>query len=251
MADYDAVAKLYSDTMPDEGDFYHKTQIDPLVYSIIGNPMNKVIYDLGCGNGYVARNLVKRGATVYASDISSKLVDIAREKSKGLDISYAVHDATDFHEYKNEMFDVIVMNMVIHYIQDLGSLFKGIQRVLKQDGIFVFSTNHPFRPTYPYSSWTMGKINNKDTLFIKVTGYLKEEEREGVCWCDNKTKLHMFNQPLHMLINTMTQHGILTYRLEEPKGDGFAHDYSKELQDSHFIPTFIVIGAKKIYTLPK
>jgi 2-polyprenyl-3-methyl-5-hydroxy-6-metoxy-1,4-benzoquinol methylase len=196
MADYDGVAELYDRAMPDDGDFYHRTQIDPLVYSIIGNPKGKLIYDLGCGNGYISRNLAKKGAKVFASDISSKLIDIAKEKSKGLDISYSSHDATVFDVYKKEMFDVVVMNMVIHYIQDLEKLFKGISTVLKKDGLFVFSTNHPFRPAYPYSDWTMGKINDKETLFIKVTGYLKEENRKGVCWCDNKTTLHMFNQPL-------------------------------------------------------
>lgn len=248
MADYDDVAKQYSDAMPDTGDFYHRTQIDPPVYSMIGNPKDKVIYDLGCGNGYISRNLARGGAKVYASDISSKLIDIAKEKSKGLDISYSVHDAIVFNAYEKGMFDIVVMNMVMHYIQDVGALCKGINRVLKKDGIFVFSTNHPFRPAYPYSDWTIGKINDKDTLFIKVTGYLKEESRNGICWCDNKTVIHMFNQPLHILVNTMSKYGLFTYRVEEPVGDGFAQIYPKELQDSHFIPTFIVICAKNILT---
>ena len=246
MADYDDVAQQYSDAMPDEGDFYHRTQIDPLVYSVIGDPKGKVIYDLGCGNGYIARNLARKGAKIYASDISLKLIEIAKKKSKGLDISYSIHDATVFDEYKDGMFDVVVMNMVIHYIKDLRKLFKGISRVLKKGGIFVFSTNHPFRPAYPYSDWTVEKLNGRDTLFIKVTGYLKNESREGVCWCDNKTKLHMYNQPLHDLINTMSKYSLFTFRLEEPRGDGFAHAFGKELQDSHYIPTFIIIGAKKL-----
>ena len=246
MADYDKVATRYSDAMPDEGDFYHKTQIDPFIYSIIGDPKGKVIYDVGCGNGYISRNLARKGAKVYASDISSKLIEIAKEKSKGFDISYSVHDATSFDEYHQGMFDIVVMNMVVHYIKDLDVLCKGVSKVLKKGGTFVFSTNHPFRPAYPYSDWTLGKINDTDTLFIKVTRYLKEERRTGVCWCDNKTALHMFNQPLHLLINTMSKYGLYTFRIDEPKGDGFAHDYSKKLQDSHYIPTFIIMGAKKL-----
>lgn len=244
MADYDEVAKLYSDAMPEEGNFYHRTQIDPYVFSIIGNPKGKVMYDVGCGNGYIARNLVRRGAKVFASDISSKLIDIAKKKSKGLDISYSVHDAIDVHAYKKDMFDVVVMNMVLHYIKNVDALCIGISNILKKDGIFVFSTNHPFRPVYPYSDWTVGKIKNKDALFIKVTGYLKQEGRSGVCWCDNKTKLQFYNQPLHMLINIMSKYGLYTFRLEEPVSDGFAHDYPKKLQDSHHIPTFMIIGAK-------
>ena len=106
--------------------------------------------------------------------------------------------------------------------------------------------NHPFRPVYPYSNWVKGRLKGKDMLFIKVTGYLLEEERAGVCWCDLKTKLHLYNQPLHTFINSMSKYGLYTFRFEEPRGDGFAHQYSKELQNSHYIPTYIIIGAKKM-----
>jgi len=245
MSDYDNVAKQYSDSMSDNGDFYHRTQIDPNVYKIIGDPKGKVIYDLGCGNGYIARNFVRNGAKVFASDISSELVKLAEKNSSGLDINYSVKDALDFNGFTDNQFDVVVMNMVIHYIKDLNTLFKGISRVLKKGGLFVFSTNHPFRPAYPYSDWEIGKINNKEVLFIKATGYLNEEIRKGVCWCDNKTKLIMYNQPLNLLVNTMAKHSLYTFQIEEPESDGFAHKFSKKLQKSHHIPTFIIFGSIK------
>lgn len=52
MSVYDKFALSYSNSMKDTGDYYHKTQIDPYVYKILGDPKDKVIYDLGCGNGY-------------------------------------------------------------------------------------------------------------------------------------------------------------------------------------------------------
>ncbi len=42
------------------------------------------------------------------------------------------------------------------------SLDGSLLNKLKKNGILVFSTNHPFRPNYPYSEWTVGKINNKE-----------------------------------------------------------------------------------------
>ena len=134
MSDYDNVAKQYSDSMSDNGDFYHRTQIDPNVYKIIGDPKGKVIYDLGCGNGYIARNFVRNGAKVFASDISSELVKLAEKNSSGLDINYSVKDALDFNGFTDNQFDVVVMNMVIHYIKNVDALFKGISRVLKKGG---------------------------------------------------------------------------------------------------------------------
>lgn len=245
MTGYDNVAKQYSDSMSDKGDFYHRTQIDPNVYKIIGDPKGKIIYDLGCGNGYIARNLVKKGAKVFASDVSSELVKLAKEKSKGLEINYSVRDALDFTGFADGQFDIVIMSMVIHYIKNVDALFRGISRILREDGLFVLSTSHPFSPGRPYSVWEAGKINGKEVLFVKVTGYLKKEARNIVCWCDDKTKLVMYNQPLNLLVNTMAKYGLYIFQIEEPGSDGFAHDFSKELQKSHHIPTFIIIGARK------
>ena len=245
-ATYDKVAKRYSDSMSDNGDFYHRTQIDPNIYRIVGDPKDKTIYDLGCGNGYIARNLARKGAKVFASDISAELVKLAEKNSKGLDINYSVRDALDFNGFTDNQFDVVIMNMVIHYIKDLDTLFREVGRIIKKRGLFVFSTNHPFRPAYPYSDWEIGKINGKEVLFNKATGYLKKEVRNGVCWCDNKTKLVMYNQPLNLFVNTMAKYNLFTFQLEEPEGNGFAHNFSIKLQQSHHIPTFIILGARKI-----
>jgi len=245
MSDYDRFAQKYSEAMGDEGDFHHRVSIDPQVYSIIGNPMGKYIYDIGCGNGYMARKLANEGAKVFASDLSEKLINIAKEKSKGLDIQYRAHDATDFSLYQNNFLDLVVMNMVIHYVKDLDELFAGISRVLKKDGVFVFSTSHFFRPDYPYSEWVEGKINGKKQLFIKGTGYLKPTLTKVISWWDSKTELKIYNRPLGILVNKMSKHGLFTFRVEEPESVGFAKDFPQKLRESHHIPTFIIIGATK------
>ena len=246
MAIYDKFAEQYSTSMSEEGDYFHKTQIDPYIYEVVGNLKGKTVYDIGCGNGYIARYFAKMGAKVYASDASSRLIEDAKEKSKGLDITYSVRDALDFEGFDKSMFDAVVMNMVIHYIKDLNKLFAGISSILKDKGVFAFSTSHFFRPDYPRSEWVAGKIDNEDTLFIKVTGYLSREKRVVTSGWDNKTKMAIYNHPLNELVNTMSKHGLYTFKVEEPESVGFAKSFSEELQKSHYIPTFITIGAKKL-----
>lgn len=244
MAIYDKFAEQYSASMLEEGDYFHKTQIDPYIYEIVGSLKGKIVYDIGCGNGYMARHFAKMGAKVFASDASPRLIEDAKEKSKGLDITYSVRDALDFEGFDKSMFDAVVMNMVIHYIKDLDKLFEGISGVLKDKGIFAFSTNHFFRPDYPRSEWVEGKIDEKETLFIKVTGYLKRENRVVTSSWDNKTKMALYNHPLNELVNAMSKYGLYTFKVEEPESVGFAKSFSEELQKSHHIPTFITIGAK-------
>lgn len=245
MSDFDKFAKEYSTSIEGGGEIHHKESIDPHVYSIVGDPKGKNIYDIGCGNGYMARKLSNEGANVLASDSSKELIKIAEEKSNGFNIQYLTHDSADFSSYKDKFFDCVIMNMVIHYVDDLDKLFAGISRVLKKDGKFVFSTSHFFRPGYPYSDWIVGKVNGKKQLYIKVTGYLKPALMKVVSWWDNKTELKMNKRPLNYYVNKMSKRGLYTYRIEEPESAGFATDYSKELQKSHHIPTFIIIGAIK------
>jgi len=230
----------------EKGDYYHETQIDPYVYKLIGDPKGKTIYDLGCGNGYISRNLARQGGILFASDVSAKQIEEAKKKSSNLSINYAVHDATNFEQYSSKSFDVVFMNMVIHYVQDLEKLFNGVSNLLKQNGIFIFSTNHFFRPHTPYSEWEKGKIDGKDTLFIRITKYLHEKSVESIAFWDKTAKFTINQRTLQTYVNTMSKYGLYLFHVDEPMSQGFAGDFSKELQESHGIPTFIIFGAKKI-----
>lgn len=244
-SNYDKFAKQYSNSQSEEGDYFHKTQIDPYIYKIIGNPKGKTIYDLGCGNGYVSRNLARNGAKVFASDISSELIKIAEDKSKGLDIDYSVRKGDDFSGFENGQFDSVIMNMVIQYFDDIEPLFKGISQILKKDGVFTFSTDHFLRPGDPYSSWLEGEIDGKPTLFVKVTNYLKNYSRKAISKWDGKTELNIFKKPLNAYVNTLSKYGLFVKEIYEPESEGFAKNFSVELQKSHHIPTFIIFGAIK------
>ncbi len=245
MSSYDKFAKQYSDSHGDDGDYFHQTQIDPNILKIVGNPKDKVVYDLGCGNGYMSRKFVTNGAKVFASDISEELIKLAKEKSKGLDIDYSVRDGIDFSSFEDQKFDIVIMNMVIHYIEDIDSLFKEISRVLKPNGILSFSTNHFFRPTSPYSDWIKGEIKGEEKLFIKVTNYLEEYKVTTKSGWDNETELTIINRPINKLINTMSKYDLYLKEVYEPESVGFAKSYTEDLQKSHHIPTFIIFGAVK------
>lgn len=250
MATYDQFARQYADAMGEKGDYFHRTQIDPCIYRILGDPKGKLIYDVGCGNGYMARNLANKGARVFASDVAPELVKIAVDKSRGLAIDYSVRDGADFTGFRGSQFDVVVMNMVIHYLRDLDQLFAGVAKVLKNGGKFIFSTNHFFRPNHPYSDWVKGKIGFEEKLFIRVTNYLEEYPVRVKSWWDEKTELTIINRPLGSYVNTLSKYSLLVEKIEEPESIGFAKAFSEKLQKSHHIPTFIIFGTVKVSLKP-
>lgn len=245
MAVYDRFASEYSVSVGDEGDYFHRTQIDPSIFAMLGDIKGKKIYDLGCGNGYMSRKMAKMGAEVWASDESKKLIAIAKAHENTKGIRYAVHDGLNFDGYEVGSFDFVVMNMVIHYIKDLDALMSGVSKLLKKNGMLIFSKPHLFRPMYPYAEWVKGEIGGKERLFIKVTGYLKEEARKTESLWGGSSTLTLYHRPLQRFVETLAKNGMYIAKLHEPESQGFAKEFSEKLQKSHHIPTFLIVGAQK------
>lgn len=252
---FDEFADKYDSVMGNDGDYSHKNVIDPALFEAIGEVNDKVIYDIGCGNGYVARKLKRAGANeVWASDISPNMIQIAQEKYDPMDINYMVRDATDFEGIPDEKFDVVIMNMVIHYILDLDTLFSKVAKILKPRGKFVFTTDHPLHSRAYFdvlenenrvqdSSVNKIEINITDELKDKAENYLLEEELTVDSPWDNSKKLRLYKRPFSTYINTLNKHGFAVYVLIETPTKKI--DAKNNKIDSS-IPFKFALGAMKL-----
>ena len=191
--------------MGENGDVTHKYSIDPAFFNLIGNIENKKIYDIGCGNGYIDRILFSSNAKkIIASDISSRLIDIAKSKSPA-EIEYFVSPGSDFSYFSEasySSFDLIISNMAIHYIADLEALTLGVHKLLKKGGKFVFTVAHP-TDDFGLSST---KNINRDEIKEIVIAYSKPFEQE-VAWGD--LPLAIFKRSISYYINLINEHGFL------------------------------------------
>ena len=116
----------------------------PATLSLLPDVRGKKILDAGCGPGIYTELLTDKGAMVTAIDHSPEMIALTREKAgeKANIILANMNSTLDF--LKNEEFDIIISSMVIHYIKDWHLLFSEFNRVLKKDGLLIFSTGHPF-----------------------------------------------------------------------------------------------------------
>lgn len=103
------------------------------------------ILDLGCGPGILTQQLKNRypKAKVIALDLSHAMLLQAQSKQTWRKKwSSLMADATRL-PFKSNSFDLVFSNQMIHWVDSIGGLFKEINRVIRAEGVFLFSTLGP------------------------------------------------------------------------------------------------------------
>jgi SAM-dependent methyltransferase len=97
--------------------------------------------EYGCGPGSRAFHLARNGARVVGIDISPVAIEQARERGRaeGLEerLEFRVMDAEQL-EFPDDSFDIVCGSGILHHL-DLARSYAEIARVLKADGIGVFT----------------------------------------------------------------------------------------------------------------
>jgi len=106
------------------------------------------VLDLGCGEGYVARQLKKMGAArLEGIDISAEMIRAAqqREDTEKLGIRFHQGHARDLEAYGDDSFDLVVAVFLFNYLtrDETAATMAAVHRVLKPGGRFVFAVPHP------------------------------------------------------------------------------------------------------------
>jgi len=120
----------------------------PFVIEMCEPLENLRVFDIGCGEGYVSRQLVQRGAAeIIALDISEKMIEVARTHDVNK-ITYKVGDSRDLNEYEDASFDIVLTMFLFNYlnIEDSANVMKEIFRMLKPGGKFIMAVPHPSLP---------------------------------------------------------------------------------------------------------
>ena len=122
-----------------EGDYWKKFEEDRILKAI--DVKNKTVLDLGCGHGRITFELAKNAKKVIGLDISEKLVAVARKRQKKCKIRNAIFivgDAAKLPKFGNQ-FDMVIALGMFEYMQNPAIFLGNIRRVLKKNGILVFT----------------------------------------------------------------------------------------------------------------
>lgn len=101
------------------------------------------ILEAGCGTGYMWRDnpqVLPEGAFLELTDLSSAMVDAARENTRPLpNVSCSLADIQQL-PFPADRFDAVIANMMLYHVPDLSMALREVRRVLKKGGRFYCAT---------------------------------------------------------------------------------------------------------------
>ncbi|KAL7545854.1 hypothetical protein ACHAWF_009203 [Thalassiosira exigua] len=141
-------------------DFTGRPVVFDMLKEVLGEgESDKLVLDVGCGEGYCARKVIELGATkVIGTDISKEMIHGAKQASEGDsrfqfyvspvgDLLSSLRENASALGLKTgeEEFDVAMAVFVFNYLttDDMDDAIAQMYETLKPGGTFVFSVPHP------------------------------------------------------------------------------------------------------------
>jgi len=220
---WDANADHWDSRMGDEGNEFFNILCWPVLASFLDPKPDSAILDIACGNGLTSRRLAALGAQVTAFDFSANLIDKAKDRSTNYQsrITYHIIDATNEQQLLSlgeQIFDAALSNMALFDIADIETLFRTLSKLLKTNGIFVFSLTHP---CFNNASTTFVMEERDDagqiqTVYsVKISRYMSQYETKGLALRSQPKPQMYFERPLQYYLNLGFQNGFVLDGFEE------------------------------------
>jgi ubiquinone/menaquinone biosynthesis C-methylase UbiE len=114
--------------------------------NLLGDVKGRAVLELGCGGAQCAVAFALRGAWVTAIDFSAEQLKFARKLASqhDVEIEFLQKDAKDLAPIPAASQDIVFSAFALMYVDDRPQAFREVWRVLKPNGVFVFSLDHPF-----------------------------------------------------------------------------------------------------------
>lgn len=212
--DWNRMAENYQAFREEQGTYNELVEV-PAMLSLIGDVKGKKVLDAGCGYGYYSVLLAKRGATVTGIDISERMIELAKKNTRkaSVECQFFVCDLQDLSVFIKNSFDMVISSIVVGYLDDLEKAFSEVFRVLKGNGVFAFSENHPLLK----GSWekdSKGKRLhwNIDNYFNRSVRTIKWGTQNG-----NIIETSSRHRTVQDYFDALTASGLVVERLVEPE----------------------------------
>lgn len=200
MSDYDAIAETFSAAVDSEpGNALYER---PATIALLPPLEGLDVLDAGCGSGFYTEHAIKAGARVVAFDPSGEMVKQAVKRvGDGCEIIHCPSSELA-QRLGGRRFDLILSNLVLHYVWDLEAEAKYLADALKPDGRILVSMKHPLM----------------NGVFITKNGFRATGPVE-IEWRWAKAKVTHVQRPLGAIADAFFAAGLIIERLVEAYPD--------------------------------
>lgn len=184
---------------------------------------------------------VQAGADrVVGIDISEKMLAVAKEENSHPNITYVRMPMEDIAERK-EKFDVVVSSLAMHYVEEFDSVVKSVYELLHENGVFIFSQEHPFNTCFSGGErWTRDENGRK--IYANLSDYSVEGERESTWFVEHVKKYH---RTFSGIINGLVEAGFTIQQILEPVPTQELLAQYPEDYDLLHKPDFLLVKVRK------
>lgn len=137
-------------------------------------PCSRVV-DLGCGTGQFTLSLQQhfQPDQLLGVDLAERMVHYARKRNAADCINWCCADAEHL-PLKNNGCSLIFSNLALQWCNDLPKVFAEAYRVLKEGGVFLFSTLGPATLHELRSSWS--KVDS----YVHVNSFVERTQLQSL-----------------------------------------------------------------------
>lgn len=218
----------------EEGDFARQHLLNPTLLALLGNVRGRKVLDAGCGNGYLARLLAKKGALVKGVERALYHLAAEREQIVPQSILYLEEDPSLLlprMPHLSDAFDTVVCNLVPRDIPDCDAAIANCLGCLRPSGDFVFSILHPCFEDVASARAPKGPVSTAEYFEHGATP-------QGRFGC-------FFHRPLSYPLNAVAGRGGHIRGVVEPQLKAAIPLAGKAFERDKCTPSFFVVRATR------
>lgn len=174
------------------------------IFKAVSNTSPKSVLDIGCGEGWLVRELTKAGFDTLGIDVVPELISAAIKEGAG---RYKVLTYEDIsYDVLNEKYDVVVSNFSLLGHESVTNIFSKLPSILADSGYFIVQTIHPIisngEAEYK-DGWRKGTWDGFNKMFTDpAPWYFRTLDSWKSLFVENGFTLERIEEPLSLRTGT-------------------------------------------------
>lgn len=183
-----------------EGQIESRKQVtDQAIIQALLSRSPRSVLDLGCGEGWLVRELAARNIRAVGADAVPRLIEAARRAGGG-DFRAISHEAIAAGKLGDAV-DIVVCNFALLGKESVEGVFRAVPALLNAHGAFVVQTLHPLMACgdLPYrDGWREGSWAGFGAAFSNPAPWFFRTLESWIrLFLDNGFRLREAREPLH------------------------------------------------------